>query len=132
MPSPQTVYLRFVVGVKDPYSYVSRGIFQAASELRGSGRLEAWEYDKISDMLEWLGTHLLAPPILREPDTHRAISWFKPQAQEPIAHVREICILLDEYGYATRQITTSTPGHMIYEDDWQIVAYPPRDHQGRL
>ena len=132
MPPLRTTYLRFVVGEKDPASYVSRGIFQAASELRGSGRLESWEYDKISNMLQWLGTHLPTPPILREPDTHRAISWFKPQAQEPIDHVREICVLLDEYGYVTRQITTRTPGHMIYEDDWQIVAYPPRDLRGRI
>lgn len=129
MPQPRPTYVRFIVGQRDPHAHVQQGIFQPAGKLRGSGRLEPWEYDAISDALQWLGTHLDAPPILQEPGTERAISWFKPVAQDAISHVREICRILSEYGHTVRQITTRDPGPIIYEDDLQIVAYPPR---GRL
>jgi len=132
VPLPRPTYLRFVIAQRDPNSEFAQGIFQAAAALRVSDTLEPYERDQLGDALAWLGIHLHAPTILKIPGTERAISWFKTEAKEPIAHVRTAAHLLHEYGQPVRQFSTTAPGIITYEDDWQIVAYPHRDTWNNL
>ena len=133
MPPPRPTYLRFVIAQRDPDSHVSMGIFQAAADLRDApANLAPHEVETFDRAWNWLKMHLKVPPILSDRGTERAISWFRAEAAKPIAHVRTLSRLLDEHGHLTRQITTQRPGRVVYEDGWQIVAYPPRDQRGRL
>ncbi|MEM9915845.1 MAG: hypothetical protein AAF911_12860 [Planctomycetota bacterium] len=132
MSNSRVTYVRFVIGKRDEMSHVSQGIFQAAFSLRDSGELSPHEFEQIEDDLSWLKMHLKSPPILMDPKTERAICWFHPRAKKPIDHVRSIARVLNEYGHNVRMITSDVPGTVIYEDGWQIVAYPFRDQRGNL
>ena len=126
-----TMYLRFVILRHDAGSHRRQGVFQAAFSLRDSGELAGHELEWMADELEWLGTHLPAPAVLREDGRLRALSWFKPSAADAIARVRSLAALLDEHGNTVEQITSRDPGTTVYEDDWQVVAFPPRRRRGR-
>ncbi|MCZ6817816.1 MAG: hypothetical protein O7F76_14110 [Planctomycetota bacterium] len=102
------------------------GVLQAAFELRDSGKLETHESAWLEKELDWLEVHLESPACLREPGTHRAISWFHPRAKRAIEKTRSIVALLEEHGVRVRMVTTDDPGTIVYEDAWQIVAYPRR------
>lgn len=132
MSVPRVTYVRFIIGERDETSHVSQGIFQAAFTLRDSNLLATYEFEQIEDDLSWLKMHLKSPSILRDPKTERAICWFHPRAKKPIARVRSIAQLLNEHGHNVRMLTTDRPGTVIYEDGWQVVAYPFRDQRGKL
>jgi hypothetical protein len=68
--------------------------------------------------------HLKAPKILEEPGNHRALSWFKDSAKEPLKRIRKIVAVLHEHGVPIELVKTTDPGVVIYEDGWQIVAKP--------
>jgi len=129
---PRTTSVRFVIGQRDEVSHVSQGVFQAAVALRDRSQLSVYEYDQLHDDLSWLGTHLESPSVLSNAGTERAICWFHPRTEKPIARVRSIARLLNEHGHHVRMLTTDRPGTIIYEDDWQVAAYPPRDQRNQL
>ena len=107
-------------------SHKPMGVFQEAFELRDSGVLTPDEERVLEGHLSWLKMHLKSPAVLRDDGHHRAIAWFHPRAKEPIRRVRAIIELLREYGVYVEQITTQSPGIVIYEDGWQVVAKPSR------
>ncbi|MEM7625144.1 MAG: hypothetical protein AAF333_05895 [Planctomycetota bacterium] len=128
----RVTYVRFVIGQRDEHSHVSQGVFQAAITLRESNQLTQYEDDQLHDDLSWLGMHLKTPSVLVYTGTERAICWFHPRAKKPITRVRSVARLLNEHGYYVRMLTTDRPGTVIYEDGWQIVAYPHRDQRSKL
>ena len=76
--------------------------------------------------MDWLRRRLKVPAVLSRAGTRRAICWFHPQADEPIARVRSIVTLLELHGLHTRMVRAADPGTVLYEDDWQVVAVPRR------
>lgn len=120
------MYIRFVILKKDHESHSKQGIFQAAFELRDSGKLSLHEHDWIERELAWLRKHLKSPACLRAEENHRGISWFQPRAKKPIERVRSIAALLKEHGMLVEMVKTKDPGIVIYEDGWQVVAKPRR------
>jgi hypothetical protein len=101
-------------------------VFQAAYSLRDEGSLEDYEQEWLDTELKWLKMHLESPDCLREQGNHRAICWFKPEATRPIEKVRSIVALLEEKGVKVQMLKTDSPGVVIYEDGWQVVAKPWR------
>jgi hypothetical protein len=51
----------------------------------------------------------------------------RPKAAEVIARVQEVVDLLNKADVPARVITTSKPGYIVYEDEYQIAALPFRD-----
>ncbi len=121
--------VRFCILKRDPDSHSPQGIFQAAFELRDNDRLTRAEEEWLERELAWLRMHLPVPPCLRQSGNDRAICWFKPQARRPIAKVRSIVVLLQARDVAVEMVTTAEPDTIIYEDQWQVVAKPPRKHR---
>jgi len=118
------MYIRFQ-GKRNNYSSASKlGMFQLAYELRDQSDLPSYAFAELQKNLRWLQQHLVSPDILDESEHHRAISWFKANAKDPINRMRSIKIILEENGYHIDQIFTKDPGIVIYEDKWQIVAKP--------
>ncbi|MEM6551825.1 MAG: hypothetical protein AAF750_06835 [Planctomycetota bacterium] len=128
----RVTYVRFVIGQRDDMSHVAQGVFQAAYTLRDSNRLEPYELQQLEDDLAWLKMHLKSPDVLNDPGTERAICWFHPRAAKPIARVRSLARVLGEYGHRVHMLTTERPGRVIYEDGWQVVAYPYRDQRREI
>ncbi len=123
----RTVFLRFQ-GQKPNLGTASKlGIFQLAFELRENNALPQYAYDELQKNLSWLKMHLKSPEILNDDEHYRAIAWFKPEAHEPLKRIWAIKAVLEDYGYQIDMIKTREPGHVIYEDGWQVVAKPQRN-----
>ena len=126
------MYLRFETLKKCDSSDSREGVFQAAFSLRDSGNLLAYEQKELEKKLEWFNMHLESPDCLRDEGNHRGICWFHPRAEKPMALIRDICFLLNEYGIHTQMVKSRNPGTIIYEDGWQIVAKPRRKKSRKL
>ncbi len=123
--------IRFIIDKRDPDSGRRQGLFQAARSLRDSGQLSASDDDKLEALLAWFNEHLERPKRLAiSPRPHsksQALSWFKDSASDHIAKMREFSKILESYGAGVRMIKTDRPGYILYEDEYQVAAYPFAD-----
>ncbi|MEM9168826.1 MAG: hypothetical protein AAGC56_04175 [Pseudomonadota bacterium] len=103
-----------------------RGIFQLAYQLKHSEGTADYHDKELRNNLIWLETHLSAPSVLDKAEHYRAICWFKDTAHEPLKRVWAVKFLLEEYGLWVDQVTTQKPGHILFEDGWQVAAKPIR------
>ncbi len=122
------MFIRFVVKRLDPNSGRRQGVFQAAKELRESGKLNRDDWERLAAIRDWFNLNLDKPSRLslsRRP--HRkaqAISWFRTTATRHIRKMREMERLLETYGIAVETVKTRRPGYIVYEDRFQVAAYP--------
>lgn len=59
--------------------------------------------------------------------TPGAVAWFKVSAAHLIERVPGYLEILDAHGIECREVRSSDPGRVVYEDDFQVVVVP---HQG--
>ncbi len=118
------MYIRFQGQRRNETSSSKLGVFQLAFELRDEGDVPKYLEAELLKNIQWLREHLKSPDVLDDAAHHRAISWFKPSAKEPIRRVRAIAAILNEHGYSIEQVQTRDPGVVIYEDGHQIIAKP--------
>jgi hypothetical protein len=116
--------VRFITPLIDADSRVKEGIFVAAYKLRDEGDIPPYQREELRSDLQWFNEHLPLPPPLSDRGNERAISWFKAQSKECISRVWSVVHILEESGVAITKITTKDPGYVIYEDEFQIVAWP--------
>ncbi len=128
------MYLRFVLPVVNEDTGLHEGVFQAAYELRREGELSEHEHTELSEILRWFGDNLEVPMRFNKSKSKgywrrstKGISWFKPSADEHIAKMRRMSDILREHGHHIRMLKTSSPGYVVYEDDYQVVAEPFND-----
>ena len=120
------MYLRFALTKVDTDSRKKRGILVAAHDLRNGGDLTVAERNLLSEHLKWFNSELTVPKELKEPGTERAISWFLATAEKPIRKMWDLVHIMRNHGYHIELLKTAEPGKVIYSDDWQVVAFPPR------
>jgi len=118
------MYIRFAVLDTDPDSGRAGGVLVAAHNLRDEGALSPIEHEALKTAIAWFNDHLTVPALLQQPGNRRAISWFKPAADEAIRRMWRLKSLLDPHGYHVEVLRTVRPGMVIYEDEWQVVAQP--------
>ena len=116
--------VRFIASQIDADSRVKEGIFVAAYRLRDEGDIPSYQRQELRSQLQWFSEHLPLPPPLLEPRNARAISWFKSESKECISRVWSVVHLLEENGIVISKITTEDPGYLVYEDAYQVVAWP--------
>ncbi|MFZ1990752.1 MAG: hypothetical protein WAW96_13405 [Alphaproteobacteria bacterium] len=125
------MFIRFIVHEIDSDSGRRQGLFQAAKALRESGRLAADDDTCLMDIREWFNENLERPERLafssRPNARATALSWFKDTATEHIAKMREMQGVLEKYGITVEMITARRLGYILYEDEYQIAAYPFSD-----
>ena len=119
-------YLRFTVLSQDEDSTRKRGILVVAAHLRDHGDLSVDEHIHLRQLLDWFNTNLHVPPVLSDNRNRRALSWFKTQAEKPLAHMWSLVEVLERHGIQVELHKTRRPGIVLYEDGWQIVAKPHR------
>jgi hypothetical protein len=127
------MFLRFVTSEVHQESHEELGVFQAAFRLRNNGALSKQEEAAFEEIREWFSRNLKSParftsakpPFYRKRQS--GISWFKDSAQEHINKIREMAALLERHDVAVQMITSTRPGYIVYEDDFQIVAAPFAD-----
>jgi hypothetical protein len=124
------MYLRFVVADIDEDSGKELGVFQAVFNLRYDGKLYPHEEEQHDLIREWFNNNLEKPTrfTASKPPFYRrqpkAISWFKDNAHEHIARVRELVTILQHHGVVVQMLKTDRVGYVVYEDAYQIVAEP--------
>ncbi len=118
------MFVRFVVQSVDTDSNRKQGLLVAAAELRDGGGLHQHEEQAVRELCAWFNEHLRVPVVLKDYDSLRAISWFKPGATKPIAKMWELVHVLRAHGVHVELLKTDDPGNFLYEDKWQVAATP--------
>lgn len=125
------MFVRFVVKNLDPRSGRRQGLFGAAKALIKSGVLSAADDDHLERVWGWFNEHLEKPARLavtsRPHGKAQAISWFRDTAFEHIAKMREFQSVLERYGVHVEMIRAKRVGYILYEDEFQVAAYPFSD-----
>jgi hypothetical protein len=125
------MFVRFVIKRLDSDSGRRQGLFQAAKDLTESGDLMAPDRQRLDAIRDWFNHYLDKPTRLSlSPRPNRkaqAISWFKDTATSHIGKMREFKSILERYGIEVEIVTTARPGYIVYEDKFQVAAYPFAD-----
>ena len=121
-------FVRFVIEELDSSSGRRQGVFQAIAELRRSGMLTKDEEDDAAEAWSWFSERLDKPARLgvsRRPHAKaQAIGWFKTTAVAHIQRVRVFERILEAHGVSVSMLRTGRPGYIVFEDEFQIAAYP--------
>ena len=125
------MFLRFVVREIDSNSGKRQGLFQALATLEDSGVLTIHDAKYLDAICDWFAKHLQVPTRLAISSRHhgraQAVSWFKDTAADHIAKMRELAEILERYGVPVEMIKTKRLGYILYEDEFQIAAFPFSD-----
>lgn len=129
------MYLRFVRPLRAPGLKARAGFFDAAYELCEFTRLDPASADRLEEHLAWFRTNLPIPKTFTrskskgsaDREATPGLSWFKPEAKEPLAHAFDLVSLLRDFGYPIDILRTDRVGYVIYEDKLQLVAEPFAD-----
>jgi hypothetical protein len=111
------------------------GLFQALDEARDCEFSPDWALKEIGEIESWFEKHLATPTRFergrrifsrgrRDGAGQPALSWFKPEAGEHIRTMHKLKLALEACGVHVEAVTTRNPGHVIYEDEQQVVAEP--------
>jgi len=125
------MFIRFVIEELDEDSGRRQGLFQAARDLKKSGVLSVSDYDKLEGLRDWFNEHLKKPDRLalssRPHAKAVALSWFRDTAKDHIVKMREFQSVLERYGLHVKMIKAKRLGYVLYEDEFQVAAYPFSD-----
>jgi hypothetical protein len=116
------MFLRFVVGGDDEHHRLLSGLVTEARLLRDRGVLASHEAERLEAVYEWFNANLPCPPFSSAGWSRDAVSWFKDSANESIARMREIAVLLESHGLLVRTLRSKNPGKVLYEDEHQVVV----------
>ncbi|WP_430429788.1 hypothetical protein [Parasphingorhabdus sp.] len=124
------MYVRFV----SPQPLEQRrgyyGIFQAALDIVYDDTTPEHFYLPLRELLDWFNDHLPNPredSFLVRSRRHRhhvGLCWFRGGASEMIRNAHLMAAMLKECDRPTAMITTQSPGQILYQDDYQVVAKP--------
>lgn len=124
------MYLRFVKGADSQDGRWLTGVITAARILRDEGRLEPYQNDLVEATYEWLNEHIPCPPFqcnLRSGKWSRdAVAWFLPTATQAIGRMWDLVAVLKDHDVPIRVLRTTTPGMIVYRDEYQVVAETPK------
>lgn len=105
------------------------GVFALANGLARHGRLSPADLDWWRSANARLSASYVDPTAV-EPGCYDAgvnpgaRAWFRRRASAQIGLTRDYLRLLDRYGVGWVELTTSSPGRIVYADDVQVVAVP--------
>ena len=122
------MYIRFVTNEVSDESLQKLGVFHAIRYMRDDDELTQLEFEIADEIVNWFSEHLESPldflnkQRLRNSDI--CISWFKESAKEHISKARDFSAILENKDVTVETLTTSNPGKIIYEDDFQVFAKP--------
>ena len=118
------MFIRFSTLEIDPDSGFRCGILVAAHTLRDEDALSISEHQELRDALFWFNENLPVPSQLEACEHRRAISWFKPEANQAIKRMWQLKALLEAHGYNIEVLRSTDPGNILYQDNWQVIAKP--------
>lgn len=125
-PHPDS-YFRFVVAWHSGSKKHQLGIMRSAGRLWDGKKTTYDDEQALRSLLQWFNRNLTKPGRFGKV---AAIFWFKPQVvgeTELWAKLMELVRLLQKYSYTVEMVSTTRPGKIVYDDDFQIAAVPFND-----
>lgn len=116
-------HLRFAVHQRVQGQRRQVGLFAAAYFLQHEGELFPHDRVRLDELLDWFEDELPAPPKGLIPE--RAIFWYV-KSDRFSGRMWDLSQLLTEYGFTTQLLTAVSIGCIVYEDEFQRAAVPPR------
>jgi hypothetical protein len=116
------MFIRFVVGHDAEHHRSLTGIVTEARLLRDKGHLDDYAKARLEEAYTWLNANLPVPPFKAGNWPRDAVTWFKDEADAPVAKMWEIATLLKEHGIPVRMLRSKRPGRVLYEDSYQVVV----------
>ena len=128
------MFIRFVVGRYDPRSGRRQGVLRAGKLLLEKNDISSADVEKLQqafDWFDWFNSNLPHPTrfsLSARPNRKaQALSWFRSTAIDHNAKMRDYTSVLNQHGLLIDVLKTARPGYVVYEDDYQVVAYPFAD-----
>jgi hypothetical protein len=123
-----TQYVRFQAVVPNERGHFT-GVFGLINNLGRSGRLGPDEerFRRINN--DWYNAAYIDPstvdPSVYDPAVNPgATAWFKSTATHLLERVDGYLKVLASHGVECEMLRSTAPGHVIYEDDVQVVVVP--------
>jgi hypothetical protein len=98
-------------------------------DLRGSGEMNVADAEQLLGHLDRIQQEVPIPTRFARrrngyhKETH-GVSWAKAESTEFVRHLYAIADIVRRYDASVDIVRTTRPGHVVYEDDWQVVAEP--------
>ena len=98
-----------------------KGIFSLCWQLVQDKSMEQEDADLFVEIDDWFADHLPWPPQCKRQEP--VVCWFKTEnSEEMLKMIRPALWLLERYNHPYYLVYTNTPGEIVYEDKYQIVA----------
>ena len=127
-------YVRFQAVTPNERGHFT-GVFGLVNRLGRAGRLseEQEHFRRVNNA--WYDRAYLDPstvdPSVYDPEVNpTATAWFKPTATHLMDRVGGYLDILAAQGVECRMVRSADPGHVIYEDEVQIVVVAPDQISG--
>lgn len=126
-------YMRFEASFTDDNGNKIDGFWWIARYLYNNDKLyhpkgPYDDHERVYEILKWLGDNLVVPSKFDRSSNSRketrGLSWFKATASEHIKYMRELAEILKRHGIIVNVVSSSQPGYIVFEDDFQVVAEP--------
>ncbi len=99
----------------------AKGVFSLCWELIQQKVMEEEDADLYKEIDDWFAENLPWPPQCKNQEP--VICWFKTEnANEMMKMIRPALWLLERYNVPYFLVYTNTPGEIVYEDKYQVVA----------
>jgi len=128
------VFIRFSVRKRDRDSGVESGALQVAYGLRDDPSVPIGDREALAETLLWFETHLETPARFNRTTSKghyrrqtRGIAWFKDTANEHLAQMYALKVLLERYGHFVEVVKEPRVGYIVWEDAYQVIAEPFTD-----
>ncbi len=117
-------FLRFVATQYNANSGQPSGLFSLAYPLLESGRLSPENTAALRREMLWFEENLPVPRPHYITWSH--IFWYKAEAHECVQRMWRLATLLKAHGYLVEVQKCQWPGHIIYEDAYQVISTSPK------
>lgn len=120
------MYLRFIGPWASNMRDIDFGLFQTAFICRDENLLPDYLLSPLMNEVDWFKENLPSPDEVHFDWRGRnvGICWFKSDAKSMIRRARRMVRICQAGDIWITQCRTTRPGHILYQDDFQIVAKP--------
>jgi hypothetical protein len=129
------MFIRFAGNRIDEDSKLTVGLFQVAFELLEDVGIGDYHCAALSELFKWFDENLKVPFDYRlrpRNKAERSLCWFRSTAHEHLAHAWEMVVILKEHDIFITHMKCPEVGHIIYQDQAQVLAYPDAEMRRRL
>ena len=99
----------------------AKGVFSMCMEMIRNEVMEQEDADLYMEIDSWFAENLPWPPQCKNQEP--VVCWFKTEnSEEMMKMIRPALWLLERYNVPYYLVYTNTPGEIVYEDRYQIVA----------